>query len=393
MRGFGSRYAAWISSAMPGSLNTPSASSARRRTSTDSDASLKASVRATRTFSAAGGYRDPSSARRVKWARQRAAATRTRSAESRRSITASCSAVRNSSSSHNPSIAVARTAASGSWSARRKTAEKSISTSFSASSTAICRTFRRRLTGSVGQRRSNSASSSRPTPARRATSTAEGVSPPAISLSRTSRITSDPTFLPSQTGHPWRSRSISLTMSSSIVPDRHAIDRGQPASYTGKQPEPASSARKIECTMNLERLHGIIPPILTPLTDEEEVDHASLRRLVTYLLDQGVHGIWVTGTTGEFPCFDQAEREAIVRTVVETVGGRVPVIAGIGDASTRLAIQHGRAAWRAGADAVALTAPYYYVNSQEELLDHFRAVRAAVDLPLMVYNIPQNVKT
>lgn len=144
--------------------------------------------------------------------------------------------------------------------------------------------------------------------------------------------------------------------------------------------------------VDLERLHGIFPPIVTPLTADDDVDHASLSRLVEYLLGQGVHGIWATGTTGEFPCFSQGEREGVVRTVVETVRGRVPVIVGIGDASTKLAIEHGKAALRQGADAVALTPPYYYVNSQDELADHFRAVRAAVDLPLLVYNIPQTVK-
>lgn len=145
--------------------------------------------------------------------------------------------------------------------------------------------------------------------------------------------------------------------------------------------------------LDLERLHGIFPPILTPLADNEDVDHNSLRRLVRHLLDQGVNGIWATGTTGEFPCFTQEEREGIVQTVVEAANGRVPVIAGIGDASTRLAIGHGQAAKRAGVDAIALTPPYYYLNSQDELLAHFRALRAAVDLPLLVYNIPQTVKT
>lgn len=144
--------------------------------------------------------------------------------------------------------------------------------------------------------------------------------------------------------------------------------------------------------LDLERLHGIVPPILTPLTEDEEVDHGSLVRLVNYLLDRGVHGIWATGTTGEFPCFSAEERAAIVQTAVQTVNGRVPVIVGIGDASTRLAIGHGKAALAAGADAIALTPPYYYVNSQDELLEHYRTVRAAVNLPLLVYNIPQNVK-
>lgn len=145
--------------------------------------------------------------------------------------------------------------------------------------------------------------------------------------------------------------------------------------------------------LDLERLHGIFPPILTPLTDTEDVDHASLARLVQYLIGQGIHGIWATGTTGEFPAFNQSERAAIVETVVRSAAGRVPVIVGIGDASTRLAIAHGRAAEQAQADAIALTPPYYYLNSQEELLEHFRAVHRAVNLPLLVYNIPQTVKT
>jgi len=144
--------------------------------------------------------------------------------------------------------------------------------------------------------------------------------------------------------------------------------------------------------LSLDRLHGIFTPILTPLTEDESVDHLSLERLVNYLIDNGVNGIWATGTTGEFPCFDRDEREAILRTVVDAVAGRVPVIAGIGDAATRLAIAHGHAAQRAGVDAIALTPPYYYSNSQDELLEHFRATHRAVDLPLLVYNIPQTVK-
>lgn len=145
--------------------------------------------------------------------------------------------------------------------------------------------------------------------------------------------------------------------------------------------------------VNLDRLQGIFPPILTPLTEDEDVDHPSLDRLVRYLIGEGVNGIWATGTTGEFPAFSQAERAAIVETVVDAAAGKVPVIVGIGDASTRLAIEHGQAAARADADAIALTPPYYYMNSQDELLEHFRAVHRAVDLPLLVYNIPQTVKT
>jgi 4-hydroxy-tetrahydrodipicolinate synthase len=128
------------------------------------------------------------------------------------------------------------------------------------------------------------------------------------------------------------------------------------------------------------------------MNDDESPDLESLASLIDFLIDNGVHGIWVNGTTGEFPCFDASERAAIVRRTVATVAGRVPIIAGIGDCSTRLAVHHGRLAAEAGVDAIALTPPYYYVTSQSELLDHFRRLRAEVDAPLMVYNIPQTVK-
>ena len=140
-------------------------------------------------------------------------------------------------------------------------------------------------------------------------------------------------------------------------------------------------------------LHGIVPPIVTPLTPDGEVDHRSLASACRFLLASGVHGIWAAGTTGEFPCFTAGERAEIVQTCVAAASGRVPVVANVGDCSTKLAVDHARRAAAAGADALALTPPYYYPNSQGELVEHFRAVRTAVDLPLLVYNIPQTVKT
>jgi 4-hydroxy-tetrahydrodipicolinate synthase len=144
--------------------------------------------------------------------------------------------------------------------------------------------------------------------------------------------------------------------------------------------------------MDLSRLHGIFPPILTPLHDDQRVDHESLASLVEHLLGEGVHGIWAMGTTGEFACFDADEREAAVATVVKAVGGRRPVIANVGDASTLLTLEHARRAVRAGADAIAATPPYYYPNNQDELERFYRALAAAVDVPLLLYHIPQTVK-
>ena len=141
-----------------------------------------------------------------------------------------------------------------------------------------------------------------------------------------------------------------------------------------------------------ESLRGIIPPILTPLTDDEQIDLESLRNLIEFMIKGGVHGIWVTGTTGEFPCIDESERAAVVAETVKAVNGRIPVVAGIGDCSTRLAMRHALHAKDAGVDAIALTPPHYYVNNQDELLAHYRTMRAKVDMPLMIYNIPQTVK-
>lgn len=142
----------------------------------------------------------------------------------------------------------------------------------------------------------------------------------------------------------------------------------------------------------MQALRGIYPPIVTPFTHDEELDKQSLARLVDFCITEGVHGIWVCGTTGEFPCMDEGERARAVSVAVEAARGRVPVIASIGDCSTRLVIRHGRNAQQAGADAVATTPPYYYANNQAELMDFFRRVRGEVDLPLLIYNIPSTCK-
>lgn len=138
--------------------------------------------------------------------------------------------------------------------------------------------------------------------------------------------------------------------------------------------------------------YGIIPPILTPFEPNGQVDLRSLHRLTRWVLLEGVHGIWACGTTGEFACIDADERENVVGTCVEAVNGKVPVVANVSDCSLRLTLDHAERALRAGADAIAATPPYYYLNSQDELLTYYRQIREAADAPLFVYNIPSTVK-
>lgn len=144
--------------------------------------------------------------------------------------------------------------------------------------------------------------------------------------------------------------------------------------------------------MSEKKFFGVTPPILTPFTPDERVDKASLKRLVDYMIDNGIHGIWAAGTTGEFATMRDEERVIAIETIVEATAGRVPVIACICDASTQRAVDMGLSMKHIGVDAVAATPPYYFANSQDELLDHFRYIREKVDRPLFIYSIPQTVK-
>ena len=145
--------------------------------------------------------------------------------------------------------------------------------------------------------------------------------------------------------------------------------------------------------MRQKEIRGVMVPILTPLNADESVDIASLRRLVNYLLDNGVHGIWASGTTGEFASLPDRECIVSMETVVDEVAGRVPIIGNVSGASTRLSLDKALAVQESGLDGIAATPPYYYPNSQDELLDHYRYLRDRAGLPLWVYNIPQTVKT
>ena len=145
--------------------------------------------------------------------------------------------------------------------------------------------------------------------------------------------------------------------------------------------------------MDEKQIRGVVVPIMTPLTPDEEVDVTSLRRLVNYLIDNGVHGIWAAGTNGEFAALTDEQQVLCIQTIADEVSGRVPVIGNISSASSRIAAVIGLAVQESGLDGVAATPPYYYANAQDELLEHFRYIKGRVGLPLWVYNIPVTVKT
>lgn len=138
-------------------------------------------------------------------------------------------------------------------------------------------------------------------------------------------------------------------------------------------------------------LHGVIPPVCTPLDARGEVDTASLARLVSHLLDAGVHGLFALGSTGEVAYLTDAQRATALEAVVKAVDGRVPVLAGAIDTTTARVLDHARAAADLGADALVATAPFYTRTHPREIAAHFRRIRTAVDLPLFAYDIPMAV--
>jgi 4-hydroxy-tetrahydrodipicolinate synthase len=138
-------------------------------------------------------------------------------------------------------------------------------------------------------------------------------------------------------------------------------------------------------------LHGIIPPMCTPFSDAGEIDTQSVRTLAEHLIAGGVHGIFALGSSGECASLTARQRQVVLGELLAAVSGRVPVLVGILDTSTERCVEHGLAARAAGADALVLAPTFYYRVGQAELIDLYRAVRAAVDLPLIAYDVPATV--
>lgn len=136
------------------------------------------------------------------------------------------------------------------------------------------------------------------------------------------------------------------------------------------------------------RLRGIIPPVVTPFTADQEVDLPGLRKHIDLMLARGVHGIFVLGTTGEFYALEEWEKQRIVADAVAHVAGRSPVYAGTGAETTREVIRLTKMAEREGAAGVSVITPYFIKPNQTELADHFRRVAESTPLPVVLYNNP-----
>lgn len=131
---------------------------------------------------------------------------------------------------------------------------------------------------------------------------------------------------------------------------------------------------------------GIIPPIITPLTDEGEVNYEVLRQMVNHLIEEGVHGLFPLGTTGEFYAFDDDTYRKILETVKDETAGRVPVYGGANHITTRGVIRLVKICEEVGVDAVSVLTPMFVSQTQEELYDYYAEIAASTTLPIILYN-------
>jgi len=141
------------------------------------------------------------------------------------------------------------------------------------------------------------------------------------------------------------------------------------------------------------QLKGVFPAMATPLTSDEKIDKPSLRKLVHYLIDGGIHGIVVLGSTGEFPAMSESMRQDTFETALEEVNGKIPVLIGCGEPGTSRTIDQIKIAAETKADGVLVAVPYYFNMDQSAVIRHYQLVAEASTLPVVLYNFPQMTKT
>lgn len=138
----------------------------------------------------------------------------------------------------------------------------------------------------------------------------------------------------------------------------------------------------------MPEIKGIIPPILTPMNDDESINEAELRNQVNRMIDAGVSGVFALGTNGEAYALSHKEKVQVMKIVVDETKGRVPVYAGTGCPTTKETITLSKEAEEIGADILSVIVPYFAAASQDELYAHYTAVAGSVKIPVVLYNIP-----
>jgi len=139
-------------------------------------------------------------------------------------------------------------------------------------------------------------------------------------------------------------------------------------------------------------LKGVVPPMVTPLLDNETLDVEGLERLVEHILEGNVHGLFLLGTTGEAPDLSYKLRHELVKRVCKQVDGRIPVLVGVTDTVFSESLSLAQTSEEAGAAAVVAAPPYYFAPGQPELIEYYTHLANRLPLPLYLYNMPSHTK-
>ena len=132
---------------------------------------------------------------------------------------------------------------------------------------------------------------------------------------------------------------------------------------------------------------GVCTALITPFLDGE-IDYRALKKLIEFQINSGIDALLINGTTGESATLSEKEKQELISFAVREVGGRVPIIAGTGSNSTKKSVELSQFAFDVGADAILVVTPYYNKASNEGLINHYEAIANAVDVPIILYNVP-----
>lgn len=144
--------------------------------------------------------------------------------------------------------------------------------------------------------------------------------------------------------------------------------------------------------IQLKPLEGIIVPLVTPLINNNQLDIDGLNNLIEHVVKNGVHGIFILGTTGEAQSLSMKLREEMIKETSRILKGRLPLLVGISDTSISDSAMLAQKAYEAGAYAVVATPPYYFATGQPELIEYFENLVSLLPLPLFLYNMPVHTK-
>jgi len=142
--------------------------------------------------------------------------------------------------------------------------------------------------------------------------------------------------------------------------------------------------------MEQTKFEGILPAVITPFNQEGRVEFEYFRKIVRFHLEKGVHGFFACGTVGEGSLMSIKQRKAVAEAILKETANRVPVIVHVGTTNTEETVELAKHADEMGAAAVGAISPYYFKPDLEMLTEHYRLIAKAVDIPLFIYNFPQN---